>query len=858
MKYAKLAILLLVAVVMLTACREDEEPVKPEIPTPPPIEEEAPIELELFSFTHENFPRMDGSPSTVPLAQAVACVILGESRENVEDLAMFTRTTQSFRNLADGLCDILIVGEPTPDVFEELAEQGFEVDMAPIAADALVFIVCASNPIHSLTAEQIKGIYTGEITNWEQVGGEDIEIAAFQRNEEASSQVLMKKLVMDWQIMPDAPIQSFAAAFDSDELITAIKGFDSSSNAIGYTLYHYAEEMGMAEGLKILSIDGVKPSADTISSGRYPFINPFYVVVSADEPEDNPARILFNWLQSDEGQAFIDREGYVSKQSSTSIEWTLEGLPHMRWSVETDDSKLEPYISPHSRHARVRSRHLPRLIASDDHGHLLPYSSAVTMNDGSIRVSGYGFVTMDGMVVTDIIYDSIIRATFTTSTSREPRPAYQIRVEASEIESDEDVGEGEDTDEDADEDEDVGEDEDAGENAGEEMGVQYRNAACALDGSWITALEYADVVFTEDVVFLLRDHESFDIDAYDYDGKKLYNIGDLEWADKISEDTWAEVLVYGVNEGYGFIRLSDDTYGLMDVRTGDLKETDFVKAFIFFDGLAAVSPDGAGGLWGFVDKELEFVIEPGFVYETAFSNGRAVVETPDGRQHVIDKEGTRLFSVTSEQFINRQHDGKGFSVTLREGLDVPEFYMDDFTEIELPEGAGAIGPESLFMYFGGGWYFCVTEEDMWLFTRDETYQIPPNRELLNFVDGFVLYNEFGDDFTVVNHGVMTPDGRDIIPPETVASITPVVDDGVVRAFILNTNTAQGSFIHEAYTSAIYRLVDSDGNLIKSGPGIMTYDEAARLYYVQGTDHFAWLDMAGNTIVSIPSMAYSFD
>jgi len=248
----------------------------------------------------------------VPLAQAVACVLLGEPREAVAGLAEFNRTTQSFRNLAAGLCDILIVSEPAPEVFNELSEQGFEIEMAPIATDALVFVVNASNPVDGLTTEQIQEIYMGKIANWSQVGGNDTKIEAFQRNAEAGSQVLMDKLVMDGLDMSDAPMTQFPIALGMGELIEAIKGFDGSASALGYTLYYYAEDMRMAEGLKIISVDGVNPGPGTIRSGEYPFLNPYYVVIGAGEPEDSPARIMYEWLQSGAGQALVGHEGYVS------------------------------------------------------------------------------------------------------------------------------------------------------------------------------------------------------------------------------------------------------------------------------------------------------------------------------------------------------------------------------------------------------------------------------------------------------------------------------------------------------------------------------------------------------------------
>ena len=82
--------------------------------------------------------------------------------------------------------------------------------------------------------------------------------------------------------------------------------------AIGYTVYYYAHDMEMAQGLKLLSIDGTAPSPDTIRSGEYPFLNPYYAVMDKDEAEDSPARILYDWLLGEEGQSLVAQEGYVS------------------------------------------------------------------------------------------------------------------------------------------------------------------------------------------------------------------------------------------------------------------------------------------------------------------------------------------------------------------------------------------------------------------------------------------------------------------------------------------------------------------------------------------------------------------
>lgn len=261
-------------------------------------------------FTRENMPRLDGSTATAPLAQAAAAVLLGESEEDVADLIDFSRTTESYRQLMQGNADLLIAAEPNAAVFDEMEEAGFEVQMEPLATDALVFMVNEDNPVDSLTTEQLRGIYSGEITNWSEVGGADLDIVPFQRNAESGSQVLMEKLVMDGTEMTEPPEGYMIASMVG--LMDAVKEYDNSANAIGYSVYYYAHDMQMAGGLKLLKIDGVAPEAATIRSGEYPFLNPYYVAMNAAEPEGSMTRVLYDWLLGPDGQKLVDMKGYVS------------------------------------------------------------------------------------------------------------------------------------------------------------------------------------------------------------------------------------------------------------------------------------------------------------------------------------------------------------------------------------------------------------------------------------------------------------------------------------------------------------------------------------------------------------------
>lgn len=358
-----------------------------------------------FRFTRENFPKLDGSTSLVPLGQGIASVLLGESREDAADLISFNRTTQSFRNLCDGLCDLVIAAEPKGEVFTQMAQAAFPYEMEQIATEALVFVVNENNPVSSLTSEQVRGIYTGEITNWSQVGGEDAPIAAFQRNATAGSQVMMEKLVMAGTAMMEAP--SAMVPGGMGELIESVRSYDNSANAIGYTVFYYASDMQMAQGLKILKIDGVTPCPEALRSGVYPFLNGYYACISALAPKSSPQRILYDWLVSQAGQDLLALEGYVPLYGAGEA-------PTARGDVFTD---YACYVPNGGTPAKFTPFDCPKdhLEPRGDYGNIYPYAGPqlyYSLEDGSQDFQFgnlMGFYNHQGQLITDPVYTDIYR-----------------------------------------------------------------------------------------------------------------------------------------------------------------------------------------------------------------------------------------------------------------------------------------------------------------------------------------------------------------------------------------------------------------------------------------------------------------
>ena len=95
-------------------------------------------------------------------------------------------------------------------------------------------------------------------------------------------------------------------------LVDAVAIYDGAENAIGYNVYYYVSTMKLDENIRLLSVNGVAPSTKSIASGSYPFVNDFYAVIRSDAPKGSPQRILFDWIQTTDGQALVSHEGYVA------------------------------------------------------------------------------------------------------------------------------------------------------------------------------------------------------------------------------------------------------------------------------------------------------------------------------------------------------------------------------------------------------------------------------------------------------------------------------------------------------------------------------------------------------------------
>ena len=166
---------------ILTACKGDDTPASsastsPEAPASS-VSELEPIGL----FTVEDFPKLDGSTACIPLMAQMMADTTGIDLEVAQSGISVSTTAYAWENFGlypdeEYTARMLVVYEAPDYVKEELKEANAQLEQKPIGRDALVFIVNEDNPVTDLTQQQLRDIYAGKITNWKDVGGQDLDI----------------------------------------------------------------------------------------------------------------------------------------------------------------------------------------------------------------------------------------------------------------------------------------------------------------------------------------------------------------------------------------------------------------------------------------------------------------------------------------------------------------------------------------------------------------------------------------------------------------------------------------------------------------------------------------------------------
>ena len=257
-------------------------------------------------------PVIDGAAAVFPVYSAFVHAIYPETTEFGDGVFEYNNTSYGYELLAQKKTDVFFGAYPSKEQIAYAEECGTEFIYTPIGHEAFVFFVHKDNPINNLTTQQIKDIYSGKITNWKEVGGNDEEIVAYQRNEGSGSQSMLKRFMGDTPIM-DAPSEQVNDMMSG--IIEQVADYRNKTNSIGFSFRYYVEGIIKNPDIKVISIDGITPTVDNIKSETYPIITKLYAVSTANEENSN-VQILIDWILSEEGQRIIEETGYAGIQVS--------------------------------------------------------------------------------------------------------------------------------------------------------------------------------------------------------------------------------------------------------------------------------------------------------------------------------------------------------------------------------------------------------------------------------------------------------------------------------------------------------------------------------------------------------------
>jgi len=256
-------------------------------------------------------PRLDGATALYPVyAAAVQAIYKNITTDDVRKRVVVSTTPLAYQNLIEGSADVIFCAQPSPAQIAAAKAKGVEFQLTPIGREAFVFFVNEANPVNGLTTEQIKAIYRKRITNWSKVGGSDAAILPFQRPGDSGSQTAMEQQVMRGTSMTMPMKEERMQGMGSIVLQTA--AYRNAPNAIGYSFRFFVTTMVNTKGIKLLKIDGVAPTVETIRDGTYPYAGNFYAITTNKTANAPHVRELIAWFLSEQGQKLIEDTGYVS------------------------------------------------------------------------------------------------------------------------------------------------------------------------------------------------------------------------------------------------------------------------------------------------------------------------------------------------------------------------------------------------------------------------------------------------------------------------------------------------------------------------------------------------------------------
>jgi phosphate transport system substrate-binding protein len=243
--------------------------------------------------------QIEGSTTVGPIADAFA----GYFKKVYPDLRITVNQTGSGDGAAaliDGRCDIADMSRfMKADEFAKAVSNGVLPVAHVVAMDGVCVVVHPSNPVAALTTAQIRDIYMGKVTNWNQVGGADMPIVVISRDSSSGTYETFESLVMSKQNMGPG-VEYVNSNPQAQARVKTTRG------AVGYVGLGFVDA-----SVKAIRVDGIQPTRQTIASGTYPVARPLFMFTNGYPKLGSMVHKFCTFYLSEKGQELVEAKGFV-------------------------------------------------------------------------------------------------------------------------------------------------------------------------------------------------------------------------------------------------------------------------------------------------------------------------------------------------------------------------------------------------------------------------------------------------------------------------------------------------------------------------------------------------------------------
>lgn len=235
---------------------------------------------------------ISGSTSVGPLAEKLAF-----NYEENNDVKIEINQIGSSAGITNAINGVSEIGMSSRDLKQEEIDSG--LNEVIIAYDGIVVVTHPTNKVKDLTLEQVKKIFTGEVTNWKELGGEDLEIVVVSREDGSGSRDAFQEIV---DYSSGELVRSAIIASGNGNIKTTVA---MNKHAVGFISFEYIDD-----SISTIDIDGVKATAEHVLQQKYKLSRPF-LFVNKEENLTDAGQQFIDYILSPEGQVVVSETGAI-------------------------------------------------------------------------------------------------------------------------------------------------------------------------------------------------------------------------------------------------------------------------------------------------------------------------------------------------------------------------------------------------------------------------------------------------------------------------------------------------------------------------------------------------------------------